>query len=336
MKTHLEKLGNELTDLLGSELPTLKSNVVSPIDEIPKLAKLINAHATKLGLVYKPPIAETSVSACRSEVNEFLKTIMMLWSVINQVKTESEKYSTVFVGQLSGDLRSVIESSIVLVGELARLIDAEDDSSAQRLVGVGLVWETTEVLVETVKIGNSGVLKNKMKICNKVIVDALEELTEWLENPVDGGDENYDIDELLGVEKVPSTLNDEEEEKDDEEEGESEMASDEVIGCGKKWAKKIQLVKLLVGLLINSIPAFKYTVKFSKSLDAINENRMNLNEYIDDVIASIVYDSDSESAEEAGLLLDKEVKGLVELVKKINDEKKIKWVDSWVLKYKEN
>lgn len=330
LKFYLSTMIENLTEVGNSNTQRFKSSVQSPIEEIPKLANLINAHATKLGLVYKPPIAESSFNACRAETDIFCKNVMLLMSVINQVREDLSTYSKVFVTELSGDFKSLIEAAVILLNELVKLIGLENDDGAQRLVGVGLAWEATETIVRTIKLGNSGVLRNKLKICNKVIVDALEELNEWLENPVEGGGESYDINELLGLtkESVPMKLKDEEEEE--------EMAAEDVVKCGKKWSKKIGLVKLLVGLLNRSIPNSKYTVKFSKSLDAINDNRMKLNEFVDDIIASLVYDSDNSMAEEAGVLLDKEVKGLVELAKKINDEKKVKWIDSWVIKYYEN
>lgn len=334
LKVHIGTLIKNITDFKNSESKTLQSHVQSPVEEIPKLASLINAHATKLGLVYKPPVKESSANACRSETDLFCKNVVLLSSIINQLRKETEKYSLVFVNELAFEFNSIVEAAIILLSELVKLLDLETDDGAQRLVGVGLVWESTDAIVKTVKGGNSGVLRNKLKSSNKVIIDALDELKEWLENPVEGGDENYDMDELLGIDKVPTDLNDDDDSND--EDADDELASEEVIECAKKWERKVSLLKLLVGLLNKSIPDYKYTTKFSKSLDAIDNNRKNLNEYVDDVIASLVYDSDVDSAEKAGALLDKEAKGLVEIVKKINDEKKIKWVDSWVIKYNEN
>lgn len=331
LKQHIGTLIQNITDFKNSESKTLQSHVQSPVEEIPKLANLIKAHATKLGLVYKPPIQETTINACRTETDIFCKNVVLLSSVINQLRAEVEKYSLVFVNELSYDFNSIVEAAVILLGELNKLIDLENDDGAQRLVGVGLVWESTDTILNTVKGGNSGVLRNKLKSSNKVIIDALEELQDWLENPIEGGDENYDMDELLGVEKVPTELNDEKSINSD-----NEMAPEDVVQCATKWERKISLLKLLVGLLNKSIPDSKYNIKFSKSLDAIDNNIKNLSEYVDDVIASLVYDSDVNSAEAAGASLNNGVKGLVDIVKRINDEKKIKWVDSWAVKYKEN
>lgn len=342
LKEHIYSVSETLTQLHNTfetaasnssvEDQLQSSKVLNPLDEIPKLSKLINAQVTKIGLVFKPVIAETTYKACWTELDSLVKYLVLLISLLNQLRKEINLYSSIFINELTQDTLSIIESSIALINELSRQIDIEEventDSSDYRLIGVGIVWESCDRLLKTFKNGSSGVLRLKLKQTNKLIVDALDELNEWLENPLVGGD--FDEDDIFGLNK----------ENDNEDDGESEAeekADDEVIEYGKTWSTKIQLVKLLISLLDKSIPASKYTVKFSKSLDLFNEKRLKLNEFVDDLVACVVYDNDIEGAQNASKELTKEINLVVDLVRKINndDEKRCKWLDSWKAKYQE-
>jgi hypothetical protein len=343
---------------------TLKtSKVAKPLDEVPKLASLISAHATKLGLVFKPPIAQSTYKSCWNEIDSLVKYSILLISLLNQIKQESEQLSLIFVNELITDGLSIVESSIILINELNKLVDIQEEdeegkeeqgkeqgrvkprSSDQRLIGVGVVWESSESAIKTCKSGSSGVLRSKLKQTNKLVIDALKELQEWLENPIIGGgfdfEEDDDIfglsfdedDKTLKNKKLSENGNEEEEDDDDED----QKADDEVIKYGEIWSTKIQLIKLLISLLDKSIPPSKYNVKYSKGLDLLNEKRLKVNEYVDDLVASIVYDSDVESAKNASAELTKEINQIVELVRKLNndDQKRCKWLDSWKAKYQE-
>lgn len=327
------------TDVQLNSLQT--ANVASPIDEIPKLSSLISAHATKLGLVFKPPIATTSYNACRKEVDSLTTCIMLLISLIYQIKKDSGIYSNLFSNELAYDALSVVERCIILLNNLKELVDmteSESDNPAeketdQRLSSVGLVWDRCEKITKTCKSGSSGVLKSKLKQTNKLVVDAWEELKDWLEDPILGGDFDFDDDDILGLNSEKKVV----EKENDDNVAEKEQADGKVIEVGKKWSTKIQMIKLLISLLDKSIPASKYNTKFSKSLDFFNDCCLKINEHVDDVVACIVYDSDLEACESAGEALNKEANNILELVRKINnnDEKKCKWLDSWKAKYSE-
>jgi effector-binding domain-containing protein len=320
------------------------SKIAKPLDEVPKLASLISGHATKLGLIYKPPIALTTYKTCWSELDNFVKYNVMLISLFKQLKSEVSTLSEVFYYELGNDATSVIDSCLILVNELQKIIvqeaeregepgDDEDDVSG-RLTSIGMVWESCDNITKTHKAGSSGVLRSKLKLTNKLVIDALDELREWLENPIAGGGFDYDDDDIFGLgDENPAAKSLQEKNKS----GHEERADDEVVKYGEKWSNKIQLVKLLISLLDKSIPVSKYNNNFAKGLDTLNDNRLKINEYVDDLVACVVYDSDVEGATEASQLLTKEINQIVDIVRKLNndDEKKCKWLDSWKAKYQE-
>lgn len=346
LKAHIAAVAENLEQIhstVQSEITTgiksaLQASTISqPLDELPKLTSLINAHATKLGLIFKPTIAESTYKSCWSEIDSFLKYNAYLISLLNQIKEERSIMSEVFTNELLQQGLLTLESSIVLVNELNKLVDEEKEehdntSSDQRLIGVGVVWESCETLSKTSKSGSSGVLRLKLKQTNKLVLDALDELKEWLENPTAGGGFDFDADDIFGLNDSPKT-----EDQQVTEESDAEPVDDEVLQYGVVWSTKIQLVKLLISLLDKSIPASKYNTKFAKGLDVLNSTRLKINEFVDDLVACIVYDNDIEGAKAASKSLTKEINQVVEVVRKLNndDEKKCKWLDSWKVKYEE-
>lgn len=349
LKNHLSKVGESLSQLCTTFQESITSNsittnsiqtanVTQPLDEVPKLSSLLSAHATKLGLVFKPPIATTTYTACQTEVDSLLKYAALLLSLLTQIQLEKKKYSTLFANELSYDGIAVTEACFSLIIGLKELVDVDekgisDKPTDQRLVGVGFIWEACEKLTKTCKSGSSGTLRSKLKETNRLVVDALNELNEWLENPVAGGGFDFDDDDILGLHN-DSEITGKEKNGSTEEE---EEADEEVITFGKSWSTRIQLIKLLISLLDKSIPTSKYNEKFSKGLDNFNEKRLKINELVDDVVACTVYDGDIEGGESAAQSLVKEVNQIVDLTRKINnnDEKKCKWLDSWKTKFQE-
>lgn len=358
LKDHIKALSETLTQLRSTFQDSITSNpikiptsiqianVSNPIDEIPKLSSLINAHTTKVGLVFKPPIAKSSYNACKTEVDSLVKYAILLISLLYQIQKNREIYSKLFVNELSYDGLSILEVCIMLLNNLIEVIDinveneneTEDNDEKpkketnQRLASVGLIWDSCEKLTKSCKNGSSGILRIKLKQANKLVIDALDELKEWLENPIVGNGFDFDDDDIFGL-----SHNDDGKIKNEENLSDEEQADEDVIAFGNVWSTKIQLIKLLISLLDKSIPTSKYNVKFSKGLDLLNETCLKINEYVDDLVACTVYDADIAGGEKASKLLNNQTNQILELVRKINndDEKKCKWLDSWKHKYQE-
>ncbi|GMF07905.1 unnamed protein product [Ambrosiozyma monospora] len=90
----------------------------NPLEELVKLMKLIHAHATKLGLVFKPPIASTSFNACYQELETTSKTIILLVSLVRQLLDEVKIYSRLFVGEITSQVKLLLSNFAGLTLEL--------------------------------------------------------------------------------------------------------------------------------------------------------------------------------------------------------------------------
>ncbi|GMM27688.1 hypothetical protein DAMA08_004040 [Martiniozyma asiatica (nom. inval.)] len=321
------------------------SAIENPIKELPKLSTLIHSHITKIGLVFKPPIKETTYKACNEQINELMKTITMLCSLNKQINKNNDgngTYSNLFVCELKHTVEDLLKFISLLFGEISQNLEIENESDEEsgRLISIGRVWEICQTLEKIGNGGSSGVLRLKIKENNKLVIDALEELTEWIENPVNNEDVDpfgFESESELESDDDNAFTNDANPPVAGETENEKISVDEELINFAKKWKQKIQLVKLLLSSLDKSIPVFKLTSEFASKIDIINEKTLKLCENVDDIVASIVWDGDVETAQEAGNELSLVVKYICQLVIKLNekDDKKVRWLETWKTKFLE-
>ena len=64
---------NSITSSNENLINLESTKIAKPLDEIPKLTNLISAHATKLGLVFKPPIENSTLKACWTEIDNIVQ-----------------------------------------------------------------------------------------------------------------------------------------------------------------------------------------------------------------------------------------------------------------------
>ncbi|VEU20005.1 DEKNAAC100296 [Brettanomyces naardenensis] len=318
-----------------------ESHLSLPLEELIKLTSLVHARATKLGIVFKPPIIEENYHACYVELNEGVRNLILLVSLSKQLTVEEQKYSKLLVRDLLRSIKVLLTSYSGLLGELEQTLGVGGDNTSDesyRLVSVGKIWEACGGIQDNVHQGSSGLLKRRLKQTNQLIADALNEYEDWLANPVV---ENFDE----GFGEVEDDEDDEE--QDTEAEGKSpsetpglesdaevEVDSD-LVALGKQWGSKIKMVRLLVSSLDKSIPSSKYTISFSKSIDLLDARMPKLSEAVDDVVASVIYDQDLDGAKEAGKTLIDGAMEVASLVKKMNmhSQTRIRWIDTWTKKF---
>lgn len=301
--------------------------VTEPAVELGKVSTLIHSHVTKIGIVFKPVVLETTYSACSKELTTLLKTLSLLASLLRQFQIDQDKFSKLYVNELTLQFKTLVQCTCALLEELVEVLDlSEENESGQRLVDVGRIWECCDSFKQLGSNGSTGVLNAKITQSNMLIVDALEELEEWLENPhMETEDDPFAV----------SDLNDEPPIKDNEA---KVPLNHDLVEFGKKWAMKMKLVKLLMSTLNKSIPKPAITVTFGTTIDTLNQRRLQLNEYVDELVGSIVWDKDLESAQEAAQDLITCVNSVIQLVSKLNnnDDKKIKWLLTWKAKFLED
>lgn len=335
------------------------ASLLNPLEELEKLFKLIHAHSTKLGILFKPVIDDNKKNVILEEIKETNKVFILLTSACAQLQTETIKnntFSFVFSSELNQSVLSLYEIYTRFIDELGESLDVtefEDGDTDNRLICVGQIWESCDGLAKLIKSGQSGVLKRKIKETTVLITDACEELEEWTENPdADGLDDPFkfnddedDEDEESEDEdsKIPSKVNDDNNEAEGDGDDEIDEELKKVVEYGKKWVYKIKLIKLLLSSLDKSIPSEKtskdkkHQSEYAKAIDSLDKSRMKLSEYTDDVVCTIIEDNDTSIADEFGDKLKKETDGIIKKVRILNtnDEKKTKWLDNWSVKFKE-
>lgn len=328
---------NDRNITMKSSNKVIKSSAVgNPLEESTKLAKLIHAYVTKLGIVFRPPILDSTYNACYKELDIVLKTLILFVSLTKQISNESELYSKLLTTAILSQCISILEGYFGLISELDLILDYNEinDDESKRLVSVGKIWESCDSLCELCKLGSSGLLKTKLKQTNYLIGDALEEYKEWIENPKSRLQDNpFELDLEINDDDTLASLK---QGKTDNEGDEAEIDS-EILKFSENWTMKLSLIKLLISSLDKSIPNSKYTIKFSTGVDLLNEKILKLSEYIDDLVASVIYDEDLDVANKVAILLVEEANKIVEIVKKLNnnDEKKCRWLATWKTKFSE-
>ncbi|ODV93208.1 hypothetical protein PACTADRAFT_77571 [Pachysolen tannophilus NRRL Y-2460] len=312
------------------------SAVKEPIIELVKLNKLIHAHTTKLGIVFKPPIKE--ITAAYKTVKENSETFVLLISLLCQLNNEERKYSKIYLNEIISIVKQLLISEEELIIELESISsnlkggkDYENEVD-ERLVSVGKIWERCDQLVKICELGKVNYLKLKIKDSISIISDALEEFDEWIENP-----NEFDGDDPFGLDDTNSDAEDNQEPPSSEE-NEVDKEHDEeywkeTLDFAKKYSQKIKMIKLLLSSFLKSIPA----VINGLEVDLLNSKQQKFSELVDDLVCYMMVDNDVNQSEKLLNILKKECDAVIKLVIDLNknDEKKEKWLLTWQNKFRE-
>ena len=243
----LESSNTSLSEIKAAE-------VTNPLEELDKLAKLIRAHTTKVGIVFKPETLIKSTDAAFNTLQKLSESLVLIISLVSQLK--SKIISDMFYKEILNSVRLLIESNSQFADELTTMeLDTSEGSETQapashsengidgRLVSVGKIWSNCDALSKLVKDGELGVLSKKIKQSIILIEDGLDEFEEWAENPDD-----FDMDD------DPFGFSDDESEEEDapptneipEKENGNKEGKENLIEFSQLWLSKIKLIKLLL------------------------------------------------------------------------------------------
>ena len=305
------------------------SKLEKPLDDLTKITTLMHAHGTKLGIVFKAPIPEENYHACFKELEGCVKTLMLFMSLFKQLVNEENKYSHLFIDELTKAARSLLSAVQDLLAEMEKeLNNTESTNRKERLISVGKIWQACKNIDDDLGEGPSGIIKKRLKETNRLIKDADQEYEEWLENP---STENYDndLDDAFGIES----------EKGDAEQNEQgdNVVEEGFLKYAKGKAAKLRMIRLLIVSLNKSIPSSRYNVRYARSIDLLDSERVRLAAIVDDFVAAVVYDQDMEEAVKAGELLQKQALKIAKLVSKLNEGNKLRtgWLETWQRKFTE-
>lgn len=309
-----------------SALPKLKSsNVENPPQELIKISKLLFAHATKLGIVFKPKV---STNAAYKQLKETSSVFLLLISLIGQFTPE--KYSLLFQTQLVESIKKLISSYILFLNEVEDIdfnkeieeSEKSDVKSEGRLVSVGMIWDNCKELENLVNGGKLALLNKRLKQSIGLIEDAIEEFGEWLEDPTIVDDEDP-----FGIE---SDFSGDDEDKDEE----KPEIDPQALELAEIWNNKVKLIKLLISSLNKSLPNDDKKITGPEA-DDFNKQQNGLVEQIDDLFSTFFMNGSLYELKQITKNLEKQCLAIIEFVKKLSegDEKKTRWLTAWQDKF---
>ncbi|KAK6877775.1 hypothetical protein K6H11_000046 [Candida tropicalis] len=325
-----------LTNLDNTTKSTGNSKITDPIDELYKLIKLIKAHVTKVGIIFKPNNLKKDPNVAYNTLEKLSETLVLLISLIQSFKIKQEEISKIFYDEIFNNVKNLIVSINQLSNELMIIFDQDGDNDEDdreevsddgRLVGVGRIWSNCDALIKLLDEGAVGLLSNKIKQSILLLDDGFEEFKEWAENPQDMDDDPFGFSD--------------DDEDDDEEEGEEDdryvneeppVDNSEISKFALKWVKKIELIKLLISSFKKSIPK----TTSGQLIDEINSIQLKLINLIDKFIMNLMLDT---TIDEEILKNTKEITLQANKLSKIGisihstDDKKSKWYETWINKF---
>lgn len=316
LESYREALVFWVSGINASNSEIQAAEVSEPLGELAKLAKLIKAHSTKVGIIFKPENLKKDKNAALSTLKKLPETTVLLMSVISQLKPSV--LSNLYYNEITSTVKLLLEVIINFVNELELLVKDEQQSSNERLVSVGQVWTNCDLLSGLAEGGKIAFLASKTKQSIAIVGDGLEEFEEWAENP-----EAFDDDPFL--------LSDEDEEEEIEKAPVPASDNDEVLVFAKKWAQKIKLIKLLLTSLTRSLP----TSTSGQNIDDIYNVQKTLVVNVDKFILDLMLEQDPAAVKDVGDAIDKGCLKIMKIVKDANSksESKVKWVTAWHAKY---
>lgn len=313
-------------DELTTSVPAAK--LEDPLTELTKLAKLIKAQTTKVGIVYAPDAIKKPGDAAHDTVAELSKTFVFYISALAQLSPK--KISSLFLNEIVEMSKALVGSAVEFVTELQDILnkkDSEDDKSSQRLVSVGKLWLHCDEIGQFIERGNLKFLQLKTALNLSLIEDGLEEFEEWVQNPQD-----FDDDDFFGLEDELSDGEAPAEEKEDLEDEASDNA--DIIKFGEALLKQIKLVKLLFLSINKSLPS----VTAGSDIDDIYATEKTVARHVDLLIVELMMSKEiDEEVKRLDSAIEKACFKIISILRGVNkaSEAKVKWCTSWEAKYKE-
>lgn len=320
-----------------------------PLHELQKLAKIIKAHATKLGIVSAQKRLSDNIKAAREEFQAINDNLFYLLSLMplfyGQQHSSNDAWPKYFLklldthimGLLQGVKHVCDETELALQSDGANRASETDDS--KRLISIGMVWSACDGLLELATKGKLGTLADHIKASCSLVDDVLQDLENWFQEPsLDGADGFLDD----GFES----------DTEDKQDSKNSINSDQDTGTAlstmkgflEKWQVNLKLIKLLLSSFVKTIAKVSATgpMKNAKgsALDQLDTLHNQVVRDIDELISdAFMADSSTKLSEfdQSITTLNQDLQNLVKVVKKINanDPNNCKWLDVWESKYVE-
>lgn len=309
------------TSLETSDVTKAQTAAVDlPLEELEKLAKLIKAHTTKVGIVFKPENLK-EVDTAYKTVQQLSETVVLTVTVVAQL--DPEVVSTIFHSEIVDIVKTLLATTDTFAEELSIIVENQktqtqtDLKTDSRLVSVGRLWEVCDQLVNVLKGGIIKLLNRRIKQSIALIDDGLDEFAEWAEDP-----EGFEMDDPFGL-------------SDSEEEDEappSENNKEELTAFASKWLEKFKLVKLLLSSLTHSLPS----ITSGATINSLYSTQKEIVTLIDKLIVDLMLDSNvGDECKQYAKDITSKCHKLIKVVRGANkgSESKVKWCDAWESKF---
>lgn len=206
----LQALLSHCSQTVTSPLPTLNATLPTndaphPLQLLRDSAKLLYAHATKIGLLlindpYTPSAVHKELVACEGQcipgllgAVESCHPAVWTTTVAKEVRLRTEAAFSA-LALLLLDVKSKAEGGPVTT--------TSPRQKEKTLASTGQVWATCDVLIALERQGMAGIVTKKAQEYRDMLKDALEELKEWGEDEDDqdegfvGSDDGGDVDSI--------------------------------------------------------------------------------------------------------------------------------------------
>lgn len=345
--------GTSREDLLKIQASTVEK----PLDELIKLVVLIHSNVTKIGLVFKYPLAGSNYNAAYKQLQEFSNIFTLLISVVSQINLEN-KYSKLLKKNIVSKLGKVFLVNEEIVQEIGKVLEFGnanekndvskadiDAKNKQRLVAIGKLWNACDEFQKVLKEGEVVLLNNEIKQSNKMVNDAVTDLEEWIENPEEIDDDPFGINDFSDVEddNLEDNNDDDTQSLDSEKKEDEDAELEDKIKLAKVWLNKIKLIKLLFTLLSSTLKkhvADPASVG-NKMLNEIYQQQFETVAAIDELVSSLTMGGSLKELQtvfEGLVKTAQQLKGSLESLNKVHksgNEKAVELLESWNKKFAE-
>lgn len=322
------------TDALRAISSSTKIKDSTPCAELVKLAQLIKSHTTKIGIILNPEtFTEENYNATFKELKSFIDYVFFYFSIL-PLFYKDEEYPEFMLKKIDNATLELLNGMDVLCEELDKKFE-HHDTDEDRLLCVGIIWNSCDTLEDIGKKGKFGLLSDSIRESNGLVDDVLIEVDEFLEEPTLGNgfmlDDGFDSEEEDDEDETPKILEDDKE------------TVEKLTEFLKIWKTKLKMIKLLLSSFTSTISSttYKSTNKKGSILDDLYSQHQIITQNIDELIGDVFMTEsvfESSDFEEQIELLNKSLTSIVSVMKKLNDEdvKKSKWINVWEVKYFEN
>ena len=223
---------------------------------------------TSLGIISCPDKLGKNEAAFKKQVVDLMNVMFYLLSLVPLFHDAS--FADYFTTKFDNEVISLILSVHKLSDELIEIIELgsgsesndyetkEDAPADERLISIGMIWSQCDNLHILSSQGNMGLLSEHISSSIKLLQDSIEEINEWLQDPVISADP-------FGINDSYSDEGNEPDNYDEEE------APESMINFVQTLLQKSKLLKLLLSSLSKSIDIKKDTASTSEYLSELNK-----------------------------------------------------------------